>query len=94
MYKDKFLIKGLGGKRALKGQIKISGAKNGVLKIMAASILFKDDLVIKNVPEVEDVKKMKELLIDLGAKVEEIGKNKIKINRPIFFIDGIRRAPF
>jgi len=78
--KDKFLIKGLSGKRKLKGQVIISGAKNAVLKIMAASILFKDDLLIKNVPEVEDVFRMTELLKDLGAKVEKIGKNSLLIN--------------
>jgi UDP-N-acetylglucosamine 1-carboxyvinyltransferase len=80
MLKDKFLIKGLAGKRKLKGEISISGAKNAVLKIMAASILFSDDLIIENVPKVDDVLKMTELLEGLGAKVLKVGENKLKIN--------------
>jgi len=80
MYKDKFLIRGLSGNRKIKGEVSISGAKNAVLKIMAASILFKDDLIIKNVPEVEDVYRMRELLEDLGAKIEKVGQKTLKIN--------------
>ena len=80
MQEDYFKIKGLKGRRLLKGEVSIGGAKNDVLKIMAASILFEDDLIIENVPLVEDVKRMQELLIDLGATVEWLSKNKIKIN--------------
>ena len=80
MPKDKFLIKGLAGKRNLKGEIAISGAKNAVLKIMAASVLFSDDLIIENVPDVEDVARMTKILEELGAKVEKFRKNKLRIN--------------
>ncbi|MBO05690.1 MAG: UDP-N-acetylglucosamine 1-carboxyvinyltransferase [Parcubacteria group bacterium] len=77
---DKFIIKGLSDKRKLKGIVKIGGAKNAVLKIMAASILFKDRLTIKNVPQVEDVFRMIELLEDLGAEVKRVGENTLKIS--------------
>lgn len=80
-HSDKFQIIGLDGKRDLKGEIFISGAKNAVLKIMVASVLFKDDLIIENTPEVEDVFRMKELLENLGAKVEVLrDKKKVIIN--------------
>ena len=80
MNEDKFLIKGLNGKRKLKGEIEISGAKNAILKIMAASVVFKGDLEIKNVPQVQDVFRMTELLKDLGATVKKKGKNGLIIN--------------
>ena len=38
----------------LTGEVSISGAKNAVLKLMAASLLPKDICVIKNVPELSD----------------------------------------
>lgn len=70
MTKDTFKIKGLGGKKTLRGEIQINGAKNAVLKAMAASILFKDSVPLHNVPYTEDVKKTITLLETAGAKVK------------------------
>jgi len=69
MFKDKFLIKGLSGKKTLKGSITIGGAKNAALKLMAATLLFKDEVTIKNIPNIEDVKRMADLLEDLGVGI-------------------------
>ncbi len=69
MTKDKFIINGLAGKKTLRGEVTINGAKNAVLKIMAASLLFKDDVSIKNVPNTEDVKRLTEILTLSGAEV-------------------------
>ena len=80
MEEKKFFIRGLGHQRTLRGEVFISGAKNAVLKIMAASLLFEDDLHIENIPKVEDVERMKELLIDLGAEIRQTGERSIKIN--------------
>ncbi len=63
----KFIIKG--PNKAVKGNVKISGAKNSCLPLMAASILFKNKVILKNVPFVKDVITMKDLLSSLGAKV-------------------------
>ena len=71
----KFIING--PNKAVKGEIDISGAKNSCLPLMAASILFKKKVVLKNVPFVKDVFTMKDLLISLGAKVELIKEKKI-----------------
>lgn len=71
--KEKFIIQGLGGEKALSGEISVNGAKNAVLKAMAASFLFADEVVLKNVPDIEDVSRMEELLEALGVEVE---KNK------------------
>lgn len=51
----------------LKGQVSIQGAKNAALPILAASILFKKDVYLHNVPELEDVKAMLEILEFLGV---------------------------
>ncbi|MDR3558313.1 MAG: UDP-N-acetylglucosamine 1-carboxyvinyltransferase, partial [Candidatus Pacebacteria bacterium] len=67
---DSFVIKGLAGKRSLRGEVHIKGAKNAILKAMAASILFSDEIVLKNVSDTADVDSMSSLLIGLGARVE------------------------
>jgi len=63
---DKFIVNG--GKK-LKGEIEVKGAKNAALKIFAASVLISGTVKIKNVPEVEDISRISELLKDLGAEV-------------------------
>ena len=61
---DKFVIHG--GNR-LKGQVRIAGAKNAALPIMAASLLAEGTSVIRGVPDLTDVRNMVDLLGDLGA---------------------------
>jgi len=53
----------------LKGKVRINGAKNSVLPIMAASLLSEGQCCIKDVPELNDVKTMCELLKSLGSQV-------------------------
>ncbi len=74
---DKFVIEG--GER-LKGKIKISGSKNAVLPVMAATILQKGRYTIGNVPRLKDVTTMIKLLDILGAKSEWDGPDKLKID--------------
>ncbi len=74
---DKFLIKG--GAR-LRGEVQISGAKNAVLPIMAASLLVPGEVRLLNVPDVTDVFTMAELLRLLGAEVERLEKGVWVIN--------------
>ena len=71
----KFIIKG--PNKAIKGEVDISGAKNSCLPLMAASILFKNKITLKNVPFVKDVYTMKDLLVSLGAKVDFSESKKI-----------------
>ena len=75
----RFIING--PSKAIKGEINVSGAKNSCLPLMAASILFKKKVVLRNVPFVRDVLTMKDLLVSLGAKVELLKEKRIiKIN--------------
>ena len=79
MKNDSFIIEGLAGKKVLNGEISVNGAKNAVLKAMAASVLFSDEVTLENVPFTEDVKKMNTLLDKLGANVLHSG-NTVKID--------------
>ena len=68
-----------GQSKAVNGVVNISGAKNSCLPLMAASILFKKEVILRNVPLVQDVLTMKDLLISLGSKVKILEKKKIMI---------------
>ena len=58
------------GGKELFGEVKISGAKNAVLKLFAAALLVKDVCVIHNVPDLSDVNIMVDLISNLGAKIK------------------------
>jgi UDP-N-acetylglucosamine 1-carboxyvinyltransferase len=64
---DSFLIK---GGVPLHGEVTISGSKNAVLPIMAATLLTKDTCTIRHVPDLSDVRFMTEILQSLGAEVK------------------------
>ncbi len=57
------------GGKPLSGSVRISGAKNAVLKLMAASLLTAEECVIRNVPRIKDVENMVNVLLGLGAQV-------------------------
>src|ERR1700722_14658284 len=63
---DSLLIK---GGVPLHGEVTISGAKNAVLPIMAATLLTSEPCVIRRVPDLSDVKFMGQILTSLGAQV-------------------------
>ena len=78
---EKLIVKGLDGKKTLAGEIKINGAKNAVLKAIAAALLFDGPVTLENVPDTEDVSKMSDLLIALGVSVTmDIAGKKITID--------------
>ena len=64
----------------LKGTVRISGAKNSALPILAASLLGTEDIILEDVPALKDVDVICEVLTFLGAKVERFNGGKIKIN--------------
>src|SRR5436853_3744294 len=67
---DSLLIK---GGVPLHGDVTISGAKNAVLPIMAATLLTSETCVIRRVPDLSDVKFMGQILQSLGAEVKSDG---------------------
>ena len=71
----------VGGAR-LCGEVKVAGAKNSVLKLMAATLLAPGKSTIRNVPEIVDVEIMAELLTRLGCSIER-GKDFVTIDVPV-----------
>ena len=71
-----------GGAR-LSGTVKVSGAKNSALKLMAATLLAPGKSTITNLPDIADVEYMGELLTRLGCTVEiNKGKSEVTIDVP------------
>ncbi|MBI4087584.1 MAG: UDP-N-acetylglucosamine 1-carboxyvinyltransferase [Candidatus Liptonbacteria bacterium] len=73
----KFVVE---GGKTLQGEIEVRGAKNSVMKAMACSLLFDEPVVLENVPLIEDVFRMAELLENLGAKVEKTGERSFRLD--------------
>ncbi len=64
----------------LHGEVSISGAKNAVLPLMAAAILPDDVCTISDVPELRDVRVMREILASLGINIREKEKTVLEID--------------
>jgi len=63
------------GGKALKGEITPQGAKNEALQVICAVLLTSQEVIINNIPDIEDVRKLIDLIISLGVKVNRINKN-------------------
>ncbi len=74
---DKIIIE---GGRPLQGEIKISGAKNGALPIIAATLLCPGTHTIRNVPELRDIRTILQLLETLGVTWQRVDTNTLEIN--------------
>src|SRR5713226_10284765 len=68
------------GGNALNGHIRASGNKNGALPILAACLLTEEPVTLANVPRIRDVETMLELLADVGADVDWLGANEVRIH--------------
>jgi UDP-N-acetylglucosamine 1-carboxyvinyltransferase len=78
---EKLIISG--GKR-LQGTVRIDGAKNSALSIMAATLLTKDVCILRDVPRLTDVDTMAAVIRKLGIKVEWRGDNTLYIDSDDF----------
>ena len=74
----------------LEGRVRASGAKNSVLKLMAATVLAEGTFVLRNVPALEDVVAMADLLRSMGLSVDHDGE-ALTIVRPA---DVTPEAPY
>jgi UDP-N-acetylglucosamine 1-carboxyvinyltransferase len=64
----------------LRGTLQISGAKNAVLKLMAAAVLCDEPCTIANAPRIADVEYILEVLCDLGAEARWVGDHELYIH--------------
>jgi UDP-N-acetylglucosamine 1-carboxyvinyltransferase len=71
---DKLCIRGNG---PLNGEVRISGAKNAALPVLAASLLTAGAVRIGNIPKLRDIATMVELLQTLGARIEVAGRGEL-----------------
>ena len=68
------------GNAKLGGEVAISGAKNAALPLIAAALIIKNDVTLKNMPNVADIKTLATLLVNLGVKCEFTDDHTLKIN--------------
>jgi UDP-N-acetylglucosamine 1-carboxyvinyltransferase len=73
---EKFIIR---GGKPLQGEIEVKGAKNAATPILAATLLTGEPCKLRNVPEIEDVFRMIELLKSAGAEAEWLGPGHLRI---------------
>jgi UDP-N-acetylglucosamine 1-carboxyvinyltransferase len=68
------------GGTPLRGEVKVSGAKNAALKMMAAALLTEEEVLLSNVPRISDVEVMSKLLRSLGASVDWQGPTTLRVH--------------
>ena len=91
----------INGNRSLKGQIKISGAKNSSLVLLAASLLSDETITLRNVPNLTDIDKMKNILKSLGVLLKSEGEDLVispqnlhLCELPYELVNGLRASFF
>lgn len=73
---DRLIIE---GGHPLQGRVVVSGAKNAVLPMMAAALLTSEEVVIEDVPDIDDVDVLGEVLQALGAEVSSEAPGQVRI---------------
>ena len=73
---EQYIIEG-GAK--LSGEIQVKGAKNSALKILAATVLTKGENIISNIPQINDIGQLIEIIKDLGVEIKKDKKDSLKI---------------
>jgi UDP-N-acetylglucosamine 1-carboxyvinyltransferase len=74
---EKYVIK---GGRRLSGEISVSGAKNAAVAIIPAALLSDEAVILENVPNISDAANSLKILAALGADIEYLSENTVKIN--------------
>ena len=64
----------------LKGEVVLSGSKNVALKVIIASLLFKGEVVLENIPHIKDIEELINLINILGGKAQFLDSNRILID--------------
>jgi UDP-N-acetylglucosamine 1-carboxyvinyltransferase len=73
---DKFIIE---GGVPLKGELAPSGNKNSALPILAATLLTNEPVILHNLPDIRDVRDMRQLVASLGVRIDDLGKNSWRV---------------
>lgn len=78
------------GGKPLQGHVKISGAKNSALVLIAGALLCSGDCRLRNVPSLADVQRMSDILLALGVRLKHHG-DMIEVNASVI---GTSKAPY
>ena len=70
----------INGGKALRGEVRISGAKNAAVAILPAVLLADSPCIIENLPDISDVKLIIKVMLSLGAKVRVINESTVEID--------------
>ncbi|MDD2646737.1 MAG: UDP-N-acetylglucosamine 1-carboxyvinyltransferase [Patescibacteria group bacterium] len=70
----------INGGQHLKGEIEVMGMKNAATPILAATLLTKQTCILKNIPNISDVRVVIDILKSLGSRIEAIGEHAFKID--------------
>jgi len=74
---ERFLIN---GQKPLSGEVYISGAKNAAVAVIPAVVMASDVCVIDNLPNIEDIRSLKDAMENIGAKCEYLSEHSLSIN--------------
>ncbi len=73
---DKTVIR---GGIPLSGEVEVSGAKNSVLPLMCAALLTEEEVLLKRVPALRDIRTAKQLLLELGVRLDDFTSGAVRI---------------
>jgi len=73
---EQFVIE---GGHPLAGTVTISGNKNAALPILSACLMTNEEIILDNVPDIQDVRTMVQLLSDLGVEIRKTGDHQLTI---------------
>jgi UDP-N-acetylglucosamine 1-carboxyvinyltransferase len=76
---ERFVIE---GGKALEGSVRPSGSKNEALPVLAAALLTAEPVILKNVPDIADVRVMLDVLATLGTEVERLAPDTWRLTTP------------
>ncbi len=63
----------------LTGEVVVGGAKNAALGLLCAAIMTDEDVIIDNLPDVRDINRLLDVLVEIGARVERVNRHCVKI---------------
>lgn len=84
----------INGGKQLKGEIIPQGAKNEALQVLCAVLLTKEKVTIKNIPNIRDVNKLIELLMNLGVRVQQINEHDYSFQATDINLDYLQMDSF
>src|SRR6266480_2424541 len=73
---ERFIVE---GGRRLEGSIRPGGNKNAALPILAACLLTDDPIMLRNLPDIQDVRVMLQILEGIGVSVEKLETNVVRL---------------